>query len=493
MALSIVSNYAANVANRYLTKADQAASASLAKLSAGTRVLAAKDDAASLAIGARLNAEVQAQRQAKVNAGQATSMLQIADGAMSKVNDLLVRMKTLAVQAGSGQLSGTERGMLNTEYQALLTEVDRIAAVTKFNGVSLVNDASTTDVSLVGLNSLSRIDAAHGFAAIALDSGVGDAQIHVTYDIFSNILKLTDLTSGVSQGIDVGNAAIPAGQTQQVRFNSLGATVTLNSGFDKSVSIGAANGLTLAGGGAGAVNVATIEIDGANDAALSALGDAGAIALQLATPASATLSLTSAYGNFAATAPVDLTTLGAKSVTMADGASQFTLRFTVTTGFAADAGGGTLDLDGFATTIIASAVNADRSDFSFKLGSGATANVDDVTVSVGAVSANALGINGGAIATKGEADTASAAISTAIDRLNTARADIGAAQNRLEFAADNLATTIENGEAARSSLMDLDVAAEMTAFTAKQVLVQSGVAMLAQANQMPQNLLKLFQ
>ena len=81
----------------------------------------------------------------------------------------------------------------------------------------------------------------------------------------------------------------------------------------------------------------------------------------------------------------------------------------------------------------------------------------------------------------------------AVDTLNTARATVGAAQNRLEFASDNLATTIENTEAARSSLLDLDVASEMTMFTSKQILVQSGVSMLAQANQMPQALLKLFQ
>lgn len=84
-------------------------------------------------------------------------------------------------------------------------------------------------------------------------------------------------------------------------------------------------------------------------------------------------------------------------------------------------------------------------------------------------------------------------MSAALDVLNNARAVVGAAQNRLEFASDNLATTIENTEAARSSLLDLDVAKEMTMFTSKQILVQSGVSMLAQANQMPQNLLKLFQ
>ena len=86
----------------------------------------------------------------------------------------------------------------------------------------------------------------------------------------------------------------------------------------------------------------------------------------------------------------------------------------------------------------------------------------------------------------------STAISGAIDALSTARANVGAAQNRLDFASDNLASTIENTEAARSSLLDLDVASEMTAFTAKQVLVQSGVAMLAQANQMPNVVLSLL-
>ena len=73
------------------------------------------------------------------------------------------------------------------------------------------------------------------------------------------------------------------------------------------------------------------------------------------------------------------------------------------------------------------------------------------------------------------------------------RSDIGAAQNRLTFASSNLSSAIENAEAARSTLLDLDVAAEISTFTAKQILVQTGVSMLAQANQLPQNLLRLFQ
>src|SRR3546814_16748985 len=118
MALNAISNYAANVAHRNLQTSDAQATASLAKLSSGTRVVSARDDAASLAIGSRLNAEVAALRQASVNAGQAVSMLQIADGAMRKVQDILVRMKTLAVKAGSGQLSQPEQNAKTRKHLA---------------------------------------------------------------------------------------------------------------------------------------------------------------------------------------------------------------------------------------------------------------------------------------------------------------------------------------------------------------------------------------
>ena len=109
------------------------------------------------------------------------------------------------------------------------------------------------------------------------------------------------------------------------------------------------------------------------------------------------------------------------------------------------------------------------------------------------MTATDLGVNGDDITDTANAATALTNINAAIDTLNTARADVGAAQNRLDFASENLQISIENAEAARSTLLDLDLAAEMTTFTSKQVLMQSGVAMLAQANQMPQNLLRLLQ
>ncbi|MFN4281215.1 MAG: flagellin [Alphaproteobacteria bacterium] len=489
MALNIVSNYAANVATRYLSKADTAASQSLAKLSAGTRVLGAKDDAASLAIGSRLNAEVQAQKQAKVNAGQATSMLQIADGAMSKVNDILVRMKTLAVQAGSGQLSNTERSMLDTEYQALMQEIDRIASDTEFNGTSLVNGSSTTTTTL-NANANSNIQAADGFASIRLGNDVGTANILVAYDSTTDVLTLTNKTTGESQGIAIGNAAIASNQLQTVNFDQLGIVVELNSAFDKSADIVASTPAFTAGSTVtGVIDLNSISVTSTDTAGLAALAT-GNLTIDTATASASVLTV----GGFTSAA-VDLSSTGSKSVVLTDSNSNsVTLNFDVTTLFGDDTDDSSLNISGqLANSVFGSAGTAGTTSFTFKLGTGTTANVDEVTINVGAVSTDALGIDGSDITSKANADTASVAVSAAIDRLSNARAGVGAAQNRLEFASDNLASTIENTEAARSSLLDLDVASEMTAFTAKQVLVQSGVAMLAQANQMPQNLLRLFQ
>jgi flagellin len=275
MALNVVSNYAANVAQRYLQRADAEASRSVAKLAAGTRVLSAADDAASLAIGLSLKADVVSLKQAAVNVGQASSVIQIADGAMSTVTDILLRMKTLAVQGASDQLASTQRTMLNSEFTALLSEVDRIAAVTNFDGQSL----TTGSLSATGLK--------------------------------------------------------------------------------------------------------------------------------------------------------------------------------------------------------------------FQVGHANTAN-DSIEVKIAGIDTTDLSMASKVVSSYSDATTALAAINTAIDTIATSRAKLGASQNRLEFAAANVATQMENAEAARSTLMDLDVAAEMSTFTSNQILQQAGVSMLAQANQMPQNLLRLF-
>ncbi len=390
MALNVISNYAANVAHRNLTSSDAAATSSLSKLSAGSRVITAKDDAASMAIGNRMNVEVNALKQANVNAGQAVSMLQIADGAMSKVQDILVRMKTLAVQSGSGQLSGTERGMLDTEYQALISEIDRISSDTEFNGNQLINGSIT-------------ISGRDGFAG--------------------------------SNG--VVNMAV--------------------TGVDTSATTSAGNLVyTSAAGGGTFTLTATDSATGASTTYEASISSSDLTGGYLTTGTS--LKLTDAAVDSFATITLNTSFNGANSLT-AD-----TLAFSTST----------------------------SSNYSFKIGSG-TATYDNISITVSAANVSALGLTSTDVTSAANADAASEAISNAIDTLNTARANVGASQNRLEFASANLATSVENQEAARSSLLDLDIAAEMTKFTSKQILVQAGVSMLAQANQMPQNLMRLFQ
>jgi flagellin len=384
MALNVISNFAANVAHRHLTESDMAMTDSLAKLSAGTRVISAKDDAASMAIGSRLAAEVNALTQARVNSGQAVSMLQVADGAMARAHDILLRMKTLAVQAGSGQLSGTERGMLNTEYVQLISEIDRLAEDTEFNGVSLVNGAIA-----LSLTSATAFNSSQGVPSITLRG---------SFNTGSN-----------------GTISYASG-SQSFTFSQGGSSYTGSMASDTN------DGSVMSKG-----TVITLVTGGSDNNKVD-------------------IAINSAFDVDAAHAA------------------------------------GTIGLSGSST-----------SAFTFKVGTGTSATADEITISLSGISSTAFGLNSTDITSSSSADIASTQITNAVDLLNDTRANIGASLNRLEFAAANIATTLENTEAARSNLLDLDMASEMSNFTSKQILQQAGIAMLAQANQTPQALLRLFQ
>ncbi|MCM3635950.1 flagellin [Paenibacillus camelliae] len=119
-------------------------------------------------------------------------------------------------------------------------------------------------------------------------------------------------------------------------------------------------------------------------------------------------------------------------------------------------------------------------------------NTDVISVSRGDMTAGTLGISGLSVSTAGGASTAIATIATAIEKVSTQRATFGAVQNRLEHTINNLGVNAENLSAAHSRIKDADMAQEMTNFTKNQILVQAGTSMLAQANSVPQNVLKLL-
>jgi flagellin len=385
MPLNVISNFAANVAHRNLQMTDASATNSLAKLSAGTRVLTAKDDAAGLAVGTRLGLDVAGLKQAAVNAGQASSMLQIADGAMAKVNDILARMKALAVQAGSGQLSNTDRGMLDTEFQQLMDEVDRIANDTEFSGTNLVNGSQSLQTAEPG-----GFTTAANVAGISVGGFTNPTGTLTTYSLSYATTRTFTLTNGTES-----------------------MTGTINSSFVTSNQLNQNLSVTLN---------------------------------QAGTDAKLTINLDAGFATNSSISAVALTILG-----------------------------------------------SDTQSFTFKVGTGTVAAEDDITISLGSVTLSALGLSTASVDTSTNADSASDLITTAVNTLSTSRATVGALQNRLDFASQNISISIENTEAARSNLMDLDIAQEMSTFVSKQILLQAGVSMLAQANQLPQNLLRLFQ
>jgi flagellin len=135
----IGTNTAANSALIYLNQNSRAQDKSLAKLSSGSRIVRASDDAAGLAVASRLQANVTTLRQSATNGVQARSLLQTADGALARIGDMLQRMKALATQSNSGAVDATARGFINTEYQGLLSEINATVTATTFNGTALIN------------------------------------------------------------------------------------------------------------------------------------------------------------------------------------------------------------------------------------------------------------------------------------------------------------------------------------------------------------------
>ena len=139
MALQINTNVASLNAQRNLSKTKMAVDKTLEKLSSGDRINRAGDDAASLAISENLQAQVKGLGQASRNAEDGVSLVQIAEGALEEVSNILIRLRQLAVQAASDTIGASERGFLNVEFKQQTAEIDRIANATEFNRVPLLN------------------------------------------------------------------------------------------------------------------------------------------------------------------------------------------------------------------------------------------------------------------------------------------------------------------------------------------------------------------
>lgn len=142
MSFRINTNVSSLQAQTSLNKVSKESQDSLSRLSSGSRITKAADDAAGLGISEKLKAEIRSTQQASRNANDGISMVQVAEGGLNETSNILVRMRELAIQAASDTVGDSERGMANLEYQQLKSEMERISQVTEFNGKKLLNGQS---------------------------------------------------------------------------------------------------------------------------------------------------------------------------------------------------------------------------------------------------------------------------------------------------------------------------------------------------------------
>ena len=194
MALAIKNNLMADGAARHLGTSYEALARSVQRLSSGLRINSSKDDAAGLAVRELVRADMAVLRQGSRNAADAISMLQAAEGAMSVMDDLLVRMKELAEQAATDSYSDTQRTIMNQEFQQLSSELTRIAQTTGFNETFLLNSASTYNFHVGSTTTIDLV--AEQMTAAGLGLGTTGSVQYVVNEVGTPNANLTGYITG---------------------------------------------------------------------------------------------------------------------------------------------------------------------------------------------------------------------------------------------------------------------------------------------------------
>ncbi len=487
MASTINTNINSLTAQRNLGMSASSLSTSIQRLSSGLRINSAKDDAAGLAISERFTSQVRGLNQAVRNANDGISLAQTAEGALKASGDILQRVRELAVQSANATNSASDRQALQAEVGQLVSELDRIAQTTAFNGTKLIDGSFGTQQFQVGANANQTITAATanlrtsvygnnqqlsaGAAATASAAGTNNVTagaVTINGSIGSAVVTLvTNGTAQASAGLinaktaDTGVTAT-ARNDVSLTFSATGAyTINLQSDNASAQTIsfslaatGTADGLSAA--------VAAINDQSSKTGVIASLNSTGS-----------TVVLTNAAGNDITVSDTTTANAGTTAVQKLDSAgansgTAVTLAADVTANNATVAGYVTLDsAKSFSTTVAAGNT--------ITAGSSLLKKVSDLDITTFAKATEAL-----------------KTVDSAISFISGSRAGLGALQSRFETAINNVQTTSENLQASRSRILDADFAQETANLSRAQILQQAGTAMVAQANQLPQGVLALL-
>lgn len=469
MALVINTNIASLAAQRNLAESQSVSATAMERLSSGLRINSAKDDAAGLAIANRFSAQAQGMAIASRNASDGISLAQTAEGALQEVTDNLLRMRELAVQSANSTLSAADRTALDTEFNQLVAEIDRVATATTFNGINLLDGSRGQSSFQVGAaaNQTVNMAAISSSRTSALGTFTGVSRTGVTVGstaTASQTLTITDGSGNVTGSLTADNSA--KATAAALNNSGLGFTATANAA---TVS-GQATAVTGANGDADVITINGIAISVTNTG-VAASNRAAAV---------------TAINAQSATTGVVATDTGAQVNLVASAGDNITLTSTIATGTIADYG------------ISANTVGFATMDYTFE-NANATTDISITSSGNGINEANvALATSGNAVSsigvdTAGNATTAISAIDRALANVDSSRATLGATQSRFESIVSSTMVARESVEASRSRVMDADFAVETANMTKGQILQQAGISVLAQANAMPQQVLSLLQ
>ncbi len=529
-------------------------SKNLEKLSSGYRINRAADDAAGLAISEKMRAQITGLDRAILNAQDGASLIQTAEGALQEVHSMLNRMVELATQSANGTIQASDRAKIEAETTALKDEIDRISQATNFNGIQLLDgslsDSSPKDIDVSGIKVTETAAVAGKYhfadlnsAGIAADATDWEAGSTFSYtvslnngDSFTETFMLSEDKKsivGLSDGTVFKLATDTGAVTEEEISDALETQFRkTNLNDDFIISEGATGGelsFTNRETGTAAPQVTGISYSIENGVPTELVASA------TADPATATSSVVPkdevralATASFIAFEVTDNIT-NEDIATFEINGSKFVLvdENGTATGDAEAYAKAIADLENRGINIIrvsdAATLTADdmtriaadinqktglslnaQADFGIVLdapgaGNGLTMQVGDtaadfnqITVSVDDMSASGLGINNITMSSQESASRALERINAAIEKVSENRGNLGALQNRLEYTINNLGVTVENMTAAESRIRDVDMAAEMMEYTKNNVLSQAAQAMLAQANQQPQQVLQLL-
>lgn len=548
MAQVINTNSLSLLTQNNLNKSQSSLSSAIECLSSGLRINSAKDDAAGQAIANRFSANIRGLTQASRNANDGISIAQTTEGALSEINNNLQRVRELSVQASNSTNSQSDLDSIQNEITQRLSEIDRVSGQTQFNGVKVLSQDNNLKIQ-IGANDGENITI--DLKKITSETlGLNGFNVNGKGTIANKAATVSDVMAagGVAAGSDYTVTTTFAGMTAENAFSRLenGNTVTAggstytydakNKNFttDKTVATGdtkafgkalkASPGKTESGTYISDGGVVNFDVDSTGNITIGGkiAYMTGGVLTTNKGAATTQANMESLFDGADKDNHTDTITFGGKTYAFGATASKgFTYKDSVSfdkvltdTKAAANSSvslssGGLaatvnlangvstttfVDADNEMTTIgnytTTYAVDKDNGEVTVKSGSGAGKYAP-------AVGTKAYVSSDGTLTTK---TTSQGSVTTdplkaldeALSQVDALRSDLGAVQNRFDSTITNLGSTINNLSSARSRIEDADYATEVSNMSRAQILQQAGTSVLAQANQVTQNVLSLL-